>query len=157
MLCIIGYNTVDEAVRIANDTPYGLAGVCVCVCVCVSLLTFGSGYVQGASQEVVRSIARRLRAGNIAINGAPMERLARSCHTVLVLNRVLVCLSLCLSANLTVYCCPDVFCLSFAPSLCGSASYSCRTVLAGISNPAMGVSVGPSVLPLLSLFCHVIG
>lgn len=53
VLCIIGYSTVDEAIDIANDTPYGL-----------------SGFVQSADVEKARSIALRLRAGQITINGA---------------------------------------------------------------------------------------
>jgi aldehyde dehydrogenase (NAD+) len=52
VLCIIPYETEEEAVRIANETPYGLAA-----------------YVQG-SQERARDVARKLRAGNVHINGA---------------------------------------------------------------------------------------
>ena len=52
VLVIIPYDDEDEAVRIANDTPYGL-----------------SAYVQG-SEERARKVARRLRAGNVHINGA---------------------------------------------------------------------------------------
>src|SRR5262249_22221830 len=52
VLVIIPYDTEEEAVRIANDTPYGLAA-----------------YVQG-SPERARKVARRLRAGNVHINGA---------------------------------------------------------------------------------------
>ena len=46
MLTIIGYDTVDEAVAIANDTPYGLAA-----------------YVSGTDLEATRKVASRLRAG----------------------------------------------------------------------------------------------
>jgi aldehyde dehydrogenase (NAD+) len=53
VLCIIPYETEEEAIRIANDTPYGLAA-----------------YVQGTSQERTRKVARQLRAGNVHINGA---------------------------------------------------------------------------------------
>lgn len=53
VLCIIPYETEEEAVRIANDTPYGLAA-----------------YVQGSSEERTRKVARKLRAGMIHINGA---------------------------------------------------------------------------------------
>jgi aldehyde dehydrogenase (NAD+) len=52
VLSIIAYDDEEEAIRIANDTPYGL-----------------SAYVQG-SQERARAVARRLRAGNVHINGA---------------------------------------------------------------------------------------
>ncbi|MGE0595593.1 MAG: aldehyde dehydrogenase family protein [Hyphomonadaceae bacterium] len=51
VLVVIPYDDEDEAVRIANDTPYGLAA-----------------YVQG-SPERARKVARRLRAGNVHING----------------------------------------------------------------------------------------
>ncbi|KGT73111.1 aldehyde dehydrogenase [Bradyrhizobium japonicum] len=51
VLTMLGYHTVEEAVEIANDTDYGLAG-----------------FVAGANQEVCRDIARRLRAGWININ-----------------------------------------------------------------------------------------
>jgi aldehyde dehydrogenase (NAD+) len=52
VLCIIPYDSEEEAIRIANDTAYGL-----------------SAYVQG-SQERARAVAKRLRAGNVHINGA---------------------------------------------------------------------------------------
>jgi len=52
VLVIIPYDTEEEAVAIANDTPYGLAA-----------------YVQGP-QEKARSVARKLRAGMVHINGA---------------------------------------------------------------------------------------
>jgi aldehyde dehydrogenase (NAD+) len=53
VLSILGYDTVDDAVRIANDTEHGL-----------------SAYVHGADQELTRVIARRLRAGQVSINNA---------------------------------------------------------------------------------------
>jgi aldehyde dehydrogenase (NAD+) len=53
VLVVIPYETEDEAVHIANDTPYGL-----------------SAYVQGTSQERTRAVARKLRAGMVHINGA---------------------------------------------------------------------------------------
>jgi aldehyde dehydrogenase (NAD+) len=53
VLCILGYDNLDEAVEIANDTDYGLAG-----------------YVSGADLDVARGVARRIRAGWVAINHA---------------------------------------------------------------------------------------
>ncbi len=53
MLTIIGYDTVDEAVEIGNDTPYGLAA-----------------YVSGTDPEATRKVAARLRAGQVNINSA---------------------------------------------------------------------------------------
>jgi aldehyde dehydrogenase (NAD+) len=52
VLCIIPYDSENEAVAMANDTPYGL-----------------SGYVWG-EPERARSIAARLRTGNVHVNGA---------------------------------------------------------------------------------------
>ncbi len=57
VLSIIGYQDEDDAVRMANDTPYGLAG-----------------YVSSGDVERARRVARRLRAGNVNLNGAPNER-----------------------------------------------------------------------------------
>jgi aldehyde dehydrogenase (NAD+) len=51
VLCIIGYDDLDQAVEIANDTEYGLAG-----------------YVSGADLETARAVVRRIRAGSVAIN-----------------------------------------------------------------------------------------
>ena len=51
VLSIIGYDDEEEAIRIANDTPYGLAA-----------------YVQSGSPEHARKVAARLRAGYIEIN-----------------------------------------------------------------------------------------
>ena len=53
VLCILEYDDLDHAVEIANDTEYGLAG-----------------YVAAADLEAARAVARRIRAGQIAINHA---------------------------------------------------------------------------------------
>ena len=52
VLTIIGYADLDDAVAIANDTEYGLAG-----------------YVSGTDLELARAVAGRIRAGWVAING----------------------------------------------------------------------------------------
>ena len=59
VISIMGYKNDDDAIRIANDTPYGLAG-----------------YVSGGSAERVRRVARAIRAGNVNLNGSPNERAA---------------------------------------------------------------------------------
>jgi aldehyde dehydrogenase (NAD+) len=51
VLVILSYDTVEEAVAMANDTVYGLAA-----------------YVQGDLAEA-RAVARRLRAGQVNVNG----------------------------------------------------------------------------------------
>jgi aldehyde dehydrogenase (NAD+) len=52
VLVIIGYDDIDHAIAIANDTNFGLAG-----------------YVSGADAELCRSVAKRMRTGWISING----------------------------------------------------------------------------------------
>jgi len=56
VLCILGYDTEDEAVRIGNDTEYGLAG-----------------YVQSKDIERARKVGRRIRAGYISLNNAGLD------------------------------------------------------------------------------------
>ncbi len=56
VLCIIPYENENDAVRIANDTPYGL-----------------SGFVTSGEAERARQLARRIRSGNIHINGARVD------------------------------------------------------------------------------------
>ena len=51
VLCILGYDNLDQALEIANDTEYGLAG-----------------YVAAADLDKARAVARRIRAGWVAIN-----------------------------------------------------------------------------------------
>src|ERR1700757_471940 len=53
VLCVLGYDDIDQAVDIANDTNYGLAG-----------------FVSGADLEKAREVARKIRAGWVAINHA---------------------------------------------------------------------------------------
>jgi len=53
VLCILPYGSEEEAIRIANDTPYGLAG-----------------YVWSKDCAHAARVARRIRAGQVAINGA---------------------------------------------------------------------------------------
>ena len=54
VLSIIPYEDENDAIRIANDTPYGL-----------------SGYVSSGNLEHARRIAKRIRSGNVHVNGAP--------------------------------------------------------------------------------------
>jgi len=51
VLCILSYDDLDQAVEIGNDTDYGLYG-----------------YVSGADLDQARAVARRIRAGAVAIN-----------------------------------------------------------------------------------------
>ena len=53
VLCILSYDDLDHAVEIANDTAYGLYG-----------------YVSGADADLAGALARRIRAGTVAINHA---------------------------------------------------------------------------------------
>ena len=56
VLCMIPFKDLDEAIRIANDTPYGLAA-----------------YVQTSDEAKAKAVARRLRAGSVYLNGAPQD------------------------------------------------------------------------------------
>jgi len=56
VLCILPYDTEDEAIRIANDTPYGL-----------------SAYLFGDTHEHAMAVGSRIRAGNVHINGASLD------------------------------------------------------------------------------------
>jgi acyl-CoA reductase-like NAD-dependent aldehyde dehydrogenase len=51
VLCIIGFTDEEDAVRIANDTVYGLAGG-----------------VWAANKDKAMGIARRLRTGQVEVN-----------------------------------------------------------------------------------------
>ena len=51
VISILGYDDEEQAIEIANDTDYGLAG-----------------YVSSSDMERAKSVARRIRAGQIAIN-----------------------------------------------------------------------------------------
>jgi aldehyde dehydrogenase (NAD+) len=52
VLAIITYKDEEDAIRIANDTPYGLAGA-----------------VWGKDEAHAQSVARRIRAGQVDVNG----------------------------------------------------------------------------------------
>ncbi|HEY0943413.1 MAG TPA: aldehyde dehydrogenase family protein [Steroidobacter sp.] len=56
VLVMIPYETEEEAIRIANDTVYGL-----------------SGYVYSGDIEHARRVARKLRTGMVHLNGAPTD------------------------------------------------------------------------------------
>jgi aldehyde dehydrogenase (NAD+) len=56
VLCIIPYENEDDAIRIANDTPYGL-----------------SGFVTSGDRERAGRVAKRIRSGNVHINGARVD------------------------------------------------------------------------------------
>ncbi|MHB8693921.1 MAG: aldehyde dehydrogenase family protein [Solirubrobacteraceae bacterium] len=55
VLTLIGYRDEDEAVEIANDTNYGLAGM-----------------VSSTDPQRARAVARRMRTGMVHLNGAPL-------------------------------------------------------------------------------------
>ena len=56
VLCMIPYEDENDAVRIANDTPYGL-----------------SGFVSAGDIERARRVAKRIRSGNVHINNARVD------------------------------------------------------------------------------------
>lgn len=57
VLSILPYDTEEEAIEIANDTPYGLAA-----------------YVQSASLDRARAVGRQLRAGGVHLNYPAVDR-----------------------------------------------------------------------------------
>ncbi|MDG2530826.1 aldehyde dehydrogenase family protein [Caulobacter endophyticus] len=59
VLSILGYDSVDQAVAIGNDTEYGLAA-----------------YVSGTDAGEVRKVASKLRAGQVNLNGASPDLMA---------------------------------------------------------------------------------
>ena len=59
VLSILPYRSEEEAIQLANDTVYGLAG-----------------YVQSADLAHARRVAARLRAGNVYINSPPWDTAA---------------------------------------------------------------------------------
>jgi aldehyde dehydrogenase (NAD+) len=59
VLTIIGYDTEEDAIAMANDTVYGL-----------------SAYVQSGDLERARRVARQLRAGMVHLNGAGTDNAA---------------------------------------------------------------------------------
>jgi aldehyde dehydrogenase (NAD+) len=56
VLVMIPFKDEADAVAIANDTPYGLAG-----------------YIQSGDQERARRVARQVRAGSVYLNGAGQD------------------------------------------------------------------------------------
>ena len=56
VLSIIPYEDEEDAIRIANDTPYGLAS-----------------YLSSSDMERARRVASRLRAGMVHINNAGID------------------------------------------------------------------------------------
>ena len=59
VVAILGYDSVDQAVAIGNDTEYGLAA-----------------YVSGTDMAKVREVASKLRAGQVNLNGAAPDMMA---------------------------------------------------------------------------------
>jgi aldehyde dehydrogenase (NAD+) len=53
VLCLIAYDTEEQAIEMANDSPYGL-----------------SSAVWAGSQERALTLAKKLRAGQCYLNGA---------------------------------------------------------------------------------------
>ena len=56
VLCIIGFDDLDDAIRIANDSLYGIAA-----------------YISGDAAEDVRKVAAGLRVAQVALNGTPSD------------------------------------------------------------------------------------
>ncbi|GAB2508244.1 aldehyde dehydrogenase [Nocardia heshunensis] len=55
VLVVIAYDDIDDAIRIANDSEYGL-----------------SGGVWSADEAAAVAVARRIRTGTVTVNGAPV-------------------------------------------------------------------------------------
>lgn len=59
VLCVIPYDSIEQAVSIANDSDYGLAG-----------------YIQGKDQAAIAQVASRLRVGQVIVNNAHPDAMA---------------------------------------------------------------------------------
>lgn len=59
VLCILPYSNLDDAIKAANDSPYGL-----------------SGYVSSGDLSRARAVAAQLRTGMVHLNGAPLDSAA---------------------------------------------------------------------------------
>ncbi|HEX4199524.1 MAG TPA: aldehyde dehydrogenase family protein [Caulobacteraceae bacterium] len=59
VVSILGYDTVEQAVEIGNDTEYGLAA-----------------YISGTDQDKIHKVAAQLRAGQVSINGGGGDLMA---------------------------------------------------------------------------------
>ncbi len=59
VVSIMGYDSVDEAIQVGNDTEYGLAA-----------------YISGTDMAKIRDVASKLRAGQVSINGGGGDMMA---------------------------------------------------------------------------------
>ncbi|MFI4936212.1 MAG: aldehyde dehydrogenase family protein [Caulobacterales bacterium] len=59
VVSIMGYENVDEAVKVGNDTEYGLAA-----------------YINGTDMDKLHAVASQLRAGQVSINGVSGDPMA---------------------------------------------------------------------------------
>jgi aldehyde dehydrogenase (NAD+) len=59
VMAILPYDSLEQAVAIGNDTPYGLAA-----------------YIQGTDPARLTEVASQLRAGQVIVNGASMDPMA---------------------------------------------------------------------------------
>ena len=59
VMAILPYDSVEQAIAIGNDTPYGLAA-----------------YIQGTDAASIADTAGKLRAGQVIVNGAGMDPMA---------------------------------------------------------------------------------
>jgi len=59
VFCLMPYDRDDDAINIANDSPYGL-----------------SGYVSSGDPERAMRVARAMRSRNVHVNGAPVDHSA---------------------------------------------------------------------------------
>jgi aldehyde dehydrogenase (NAD+) len=59
VVSLIGYDDIEQAITIANDSPYGIAG-----------------YVYGSDPATIQEVASRLRVGQVIVNHATPDPLA---------------------------------------------------------------------------------
>jgi aldehyde dehydrogenase (NAD+) len=59
VMAILPYDSLEQAITVGNDTPYGLAA-----------------YIQGTDPKQIQEVAAQLRAGQVIVNGAGMDPMA---------------------------------------------------------------------------------
>ena len=59
VMAIMPYDSLEQAIDIGNDTPYGLAA-----------------YIQGKDPKTIADVAAKLRAGQVILNGARLDPMA---------------------------------------------------------------------------------